>query len=387
MDMRCSRVTPVLLGAALVAMSDPGLALAASHPVRAKNGMVVAQEGVAAQVGAAVLWDGGNAVDAAVATAFALAVTHPTAGNLGGGGFLLFRSAAGEAVGYDFREVAPAGATPTMFLVEGRYDEERHHHSHLAVGVPGTVAGLHLAWKEKGRLPWKRLLAPAVSLAQDGFMVSDGLARSLAGVLPRMKPYAASVAQFSRAGVLYEMGDLLQQPDLGRTLERIASRGPAGFYEGETAALLEKEMRRGGGLITVADLKAYRPQKRVPLGGTYRGIEVLTMPPVSSGGTALIEMLNVLEGFDIAKGGFGSAVTVHLVAETMRRAYADRARYLGDPEFNPGMPVERLVSRRSGRRSAPTARPSRSRTASSGPASRRRRPTFRWWTPIATRCR
>jgi gamma-glutamyltranspeptidase/glutathione hydrolase len=292
-----------------------------------------------------VIMDGGNAVDAAVATAFALAVTHPAAGNIGGGGFLVYRRAAGEAVAYDFRETAPAGASPTMFLQDGKYDADRHHRRHLSVGVPGTVAGLHLAWKEQGKLPWPRLLEPAIFLAREGFMVTDGLARSLRQVLPEMKPYPASVAQFSRAGVPYEAGDLLRQGDLARTLERIADRGREGFYEGETARLIEREMQAHDGLITQADLKAYSPRRREVLRGTYRGYEVLTMPPVSSGGACLLEMLNVLEGYDLAAKGFGSAATVHLITEVMRRAFADRARYLGDPDFNPAMPLARLTSK------------------------------------------
>jgi len=320
---------------------------ARTQPVRARKGMVASQNATASRVGVEVLAEGGNAVDAAVATAFTLAVTHPTAGNIGGGGFLLLRPASGDPVAYDFREVGPAGSAPTMWLRDGTYDPKRHHFSHLAVGVPGTVAGLHLAWKEHGHLPWKRLLAPAIALARDGFVVTDQLSRSLKGVLPEMKPYPASIAQFSRNGEPYEMGDTLKQPDLARTLQRIAERGPAGFYEGETAELIEKEMKANGGLITRADLKAYEPKKRVPLRGTYRGYDVLTMPPISSGGTALLQMLNVLEGYDLKQRGFGSAASVHLIAETMRRAYADRARYLGDPDFNPTLAatVERLVSK------------------------------------------
>jgi gamma-glutamyltranspeptidase/glutathione hydrolase len=318
---------------------------AASHPVRARTGIVASQNFIASHVGMDVLMEGGNAVDAAVATAFALAVTHPAAGNIGGGGFLVYRRAGGEAVAYDFRETAPAGASPAMFLQDGKYDADRHHHSHLSVGVPGTVAGLHLAWKEQGKLDWSRLLEPAIFLAREGFMVTDGLARSLRQVLPEMKPYPASVAQFSRAGTPYEAGDLLRQGDLARTLERIADRGREGFYEGETARLIEREMQAHGGLITQADLKAYAPRRREVLRGTYRGYEVLTMPPASSGGTCLLEMLNVLEGYDLAAKGFGSAATVHLITEVMRRAFADRARYLGDPEFNPGMPLARLISK------------------------------------------
>ncbi|HXB57061.1 MAG TPA: gamma-glutamyltransferase [Vicinamibacteria bacterium] len=318
---------------------------AASHPVRARTGIVASQNFIASHVGMDVLMDGGNAMDAAVATAFALAVTHPAAGNIGGGGFLVYRRATGEAVAYDFRETAPAGASSTMFLEAGKYDADRHHHRYLSVGVPGTVAGLHMAWKEQGKLPWERLLEPAIFLAREGFMVTDGLARSLRQVLPEMKAYPASVAQFSRAGTPYEPGDLLRQGDLARTLERIADRGREGFYEGETARLIEREMQAHDGLITQADLKAYTPRRREVLRGTYRGYEVLTVPPASSGGACLLEMLNVLEGYDLAAKGFGSAATVHLITEVMRRAFADRARYLGDPEFNPGMPIARLISK------------------------------------------
>jgi gamma-glutamyltranspeptidase/glutathione hydrolase len=323
------------------------VAEARTQPVRARNGMVASQNATASRVGTQVLAEGGTAVDAAVATAFAMAVTHPTAGNIGGGGFLLYRPASGEPVAYDLRETAPGGSSPTMWLRDGAYDPQRHHFSHLAVGVPGTVAGLHLAWKENGKLPWKRLVEPAIALARDGFVVTDTLARSLKGVLPEMKPYPASIAQFTKGGVPYEMGDTLRQPDLARSLQRIADLGPAGFYEGETAELIEREMKANGGLVTRADLKAYEAKKRVPLRGTYRGHEVVTMPPISSGGTALLEMLNVLEGYDLKQRGYGGASTVHLLAETMRRAYADRARYLGDPDFNPTLAatVERLTSK------------------------------------------
>ena len=336
---RCALVFAVLAVSAPVSVLGTG-----AQPVRAKQGMVASQNFMASQVGIEVLWAGGNAVDAAVATAFTLAVTHPTAGNIGGGGFLLYRPASGDPVAYDFREIAPAGSSPTMFLTDGKYDQKKHHDSHLSVGVPGTVAGLHMAWRAHGKLPWRRLLDPAIAMAREGIVVTPGLSRSLRAVLPEMKPYPASVAQFTRKGVPYEPGDLLQQTDLAEALERIADRGPAGFYEGKTAALIEAEMKRGGGLITRADLMAYRARARVPLRGTYRGYDILTMPPISSGGTALLQMLNVLEGYDLRAKGFGSAATVHLMAEAMRRAYADRARYLGDPEANPGLPIARLIS-------------------------------------------
>ena len=307
--------------------------------------MVVSQQEIASTIGAGVLSDGGTAIDAAVATAFALAVTHPAAGNIGGGGFLVYRAASGDAVTYDFRETAPAKSSPAMFIRNGRYDSDLHHNSHLSVGVPGTVAGLHMAWREHGTLPWRHLVEPSITLARNGFVVTEGFARSLKGVLEDFRKYPASYAQFTRNGAPYEAGDIFRQPDLARTLERIAARGPAGFYQGETAALIHKEMAAHAGVITEEDLRSYRPLARAPLRGTYRGYEIISMPPTSSGGVALIEMLNVLEGYELASSGFGSARTVHLVAETMRRAYADRARHLGDPAFNPGMPIDRLISK------------------------------------------
>jgi gamma-glutamyltranspeptidase/glutathione hydrolase len=307
--------------------------------------MVASQNGIASQVGVEIMMNGGNAVDAAVAAAFALAVVHPAAGNIGGGGFLLVRPAAGKTAVYDFREMAPAAATPTMFLANGVYDPDRHHRSHLAVGVPGTVAGLQMAWMDYGRLPWKSLLQPAIGLAREGFMVSDGLARSLREVLPQMKRYPASIAQFSRGGVPFEMGDVLKQPDLARTLERIAEKGSKEFYGGETAELIVKEMQANGGLITLDDLRHYWIYRRPPLQGSYRGYEVLSVPPPSSGGVVLLECLNVLEDLDLPGMGVGSSRYVHYVSEALRRAFADRARYLGDPGQVQEMPVQRLVSK------------------------------------------
>jgi gamma-glutamyltranspeptidase / glutathione hydrolase len=318
---------------------------AGSVPTRAQRGMVASQNELASKIGADAIREGGDAVDAAVATAFALAVVHPTAGNIGGGGFLVYRPVAGEPVAYDFREEAPAKSSPTMFMKDGKYSAEIHHNSYLAVGVPGTVAGLHLAWKEQGKLPWKRLVEPAVALARDGFPVSDGLARSLKAEMRAFEKYPASIAQFSKSGKPYETGDTLKQPELARTLEKISAEGPAGFYEGETALALEREMAAHGGLITREDLKNYKAVRRAPVKGTYRGYDIVSMPPPSSGGVALIEMLNVLEGYDLSKFGFGSADEVHLVAESMKRAYSDRAHYLGDPEFNHDMPLARLTSK------------------------------------------
>jgi gamma-glutamyltranspeptidase / glutathione hydrolase len=337
--------TRIVVAAVLMVFVIAGFAFAQSQPARARSAMVVSQSAIASEVGAQALRDGGTAIDAAVATAFALAVTHPTAGNIGGGGFIVFRPAAGAPQAYDFREMAPAKSTPTMFLKDGKYSSDLHHDSYLSVGVPGTVAGLHLAWKEHGKLPWKRLVEPAVALARDGFTVTEGLSRSLRGVLKSMAPYPASVAQFSKNGTPYEPGETLKQPDLARTLQRVADQGPAGFYEGETAALIEKDMAAHGGLVTRADLKAYQPKKRTPLTGTYRGYDILAMPPISSGGVGLLEQLNILEGYDLKALGFRSAASTHLIIEAARRSFADRARYLGDPDFVPDMPVARLTSK------------------------------------------
>jgi gamma-glutamyltranspeptidase/glutathione hydrolase len=307
--------------------------------------MVITQSDIASKVGFTVIRDGGNAIDAAVATAFALAVTHPTAGNIGGGGFIVYRPGTGEPASYDFREVGPSRSSPEMWLTNGKYDFEKHHNSHLSVGVPGTVAGLHLAWKEHGSKPWKDLVQPAIVLARDGFEVSHGLARSLAGVLDAFKKYPASLAQFSKNGKPYEAGDILKQPDLARTLTRIAEQGPAGFYEGETAMLIEKEMKANNGLITMADLKAYQAKKRGVVKGTYRGYDIIGMPPPSSGGMAVVQMLNVLEGYDLKAMGYGSAQSIHYMAESMRRAFADRARYIGDPDFVNDIPLPMLISK------------------------------------------
>jgi len=312
-----------------------------------QGGLVVSQDRQASLAGAAILSRGGNAVDAAVATAFALAVTHPAAGNLGGGGFLLSRNKDGKPAFLDFRETAPAAATADMFMKDGVYDEDLHHRSWRSVGVPGTVAGLHTAWKTQGRLPWRTLLEPAIRLARDGFPVSGTLAASLEGVREEFLKHPGSRKQFTRDGAPFAAGDLLRQEDLARTLERVAAQGPRGFYRGATARLIVAEMKAHGGLITLRDLAAYRCIPREPLKGSYRGLELLVGPPPCSGGTVLLEMLNILEGYDLKGPGVGSAATVHLAAEAMRRAFLDRARFLGDPGpagFG-AMPVPRLISK------------------------------------------
>jgi gamma-glutamyltranspeptidase/glutathione hydrolase len=332
---------------ALLVLVVSSLSLQAGNaPIRAKQGLVITQSDIASEIGFQVIRNGGNAVDAAVATALAMAVTHPTAGNIGGGGFIVYRSAAGEATTFDFREMAPAGSSPEMWLVNGKYDSQLHHNSHRAVGVPGTVAGLHLAWKTHGSKPWKELVEPSVKLARDGFEMSDGLARSLARMVETsFKKYPASLAQFSKSGTPYQAGELFKQPDLARSLQRIADQGPAGFYEGETAALIEKEMKANGGLITREDLKNYQAKQRTPIKGTYRGYEIIGMPPPSSGGISVQLMLNILEGYDLKANGAGSAQNIHVMAEAMRRAFAERAQHLADPDFVKTMPVDRLISK------------------------------------------
>ena len=305
----------------------------------------MSQDRLASEVGAQVLREGGTATDAAIATAFALAVTHPLAGNIGGGGFLLAVDAGGAKDFYDFREMAPSKSHPRMFLIKGKYDPSMHHSGHRSAGVPGTVAGLYLAWTERGKLPWAVLIQPAVVLARDGFPISKTLADALEGALPAFRKYPASLAQFSKSGKPLREGDLLVQTDLANTLERIAAEGPKDFYSGKTAKLLLREMRAGKGLIEARDLKAYKPMKRVPVVGSYRGFEVIGAPPPSSGGIAVIESLNVLEGYDLGNMAWDSAPFVHLVSETLRRAFADRARFIGDPDFVKDMPLNRLISK------------------------------------------
>jgi len=326
-----------------IGLGDP-LSLTAAGSVHADRGMVVAESGPAAEVGVAVRRAGGNAMDAAVATAFALAVTHPAAGNVGGGGFLVYRSHEGQAVAYDFRETAPAKAHARMFLRDGEYSEKLHHRGHGSVGVPGTVAGLHLAWQDHGRLPWNRLVDPAVALAEDGFILSESLASSLSNALKRLAISPAAIQQFTRDGHAYRPGERLRQPDLARTLRLISRNGPEGFYSGEVARLLEQEMRRNGGLLTAADLLNYQAKRRSPVRARFGNDEILSMPPPSSGGVVLALMLHVLDPYPLRESGASSARTVHWMAEAMRRGFAQRALHLGDPDFNPNLPVERLIS-------------------------------------------
>lgn len=307
------------------------LPVGARQPVRAKTGMVVAMESLAADVGVAVLKNGGNAIDAAVATGFALAATHPSAGNIGGGGYMLIRFADGRATFLDFREKAPARASHDMYLDANGKTTRDSLEGWRASGVPGTVRGLELAHTRYGRLKWADDVKPAVDLASKGFPLSFALAQSLSNA-KNLAREPESKRLFQKEGAGYEMGEIFTQPELGRTLARIAKDGAKEFYEGETARILAAEMAKNGGLITLDDLKNYNAVERTPLTGQYRNYTVITAPPSSSGGLALLQMLGLVEGSGYEKTGFGSAAAIHWVAEAMRRAYADRNAYVGDPE-------------------------------------------------------
>ena len=348
--IRISRGNPRLVGALVVLVLATWIsgATARVEPVAARHGMVVTSHYLASEVGAQVLRGGGNAADAAVATAFALAVVLPSAGNIGGGGFLLHHDAAGQVTSFDFRECAPFAATEHMFLDEhGAVRDMSNHRGPLAVGVPGTVAGLWLAHQRLGSLPWSDLVQPAIDLAEDGFPSTGAMQAWLKKLSKQDDPlYAATRETFLKDGrEPYEPGESFRQPDLARTLTRIRDEGRDGFYRGETARLIAGFMHEMGGLITQEDLLQYEPVERSPIHGTYRGYDVYAMGPPSSGGIALVEMLNILEGDDLAGMGHNSVPYLHLLTEAMRRAFADRARYLGDPDFNPGQPVTRLISK------------------------------------------
>ncbi|MCG3120962.1 MAG: Glutathione hydrolase proenzyme [bacterium] len=326
---------------------ENGTAGASKYPERARHGMVVSSHSLASQAGVEVMKKGGNAVDAAIATGFALAVTHPSAGNIGGGGFMVVHTHDGRVTAFDFREKAPAAAHARMYLdANGQYVRDLNHEGYLAVGVPGTVAGFFLAHERLGSKPMPELIAPAIQLAEKGFPLSWDLYDDFKDLAPEFKKYPGSMKTFlKRDTVLYEPGEIWRQPDLAKTLRHIQKSGRDGFYKGETARLLAADMRKNGGLITEADLANYQAKERQPVHGTYRGFDVYSMCPPSSGGVALVEMLNILEGFNLREYGHNSAQHIHLLAEAMRRAFADRARYLGDPDFNPDLPMTRLTSK------------------------------------------
>ncbi|MEM9316176.1 MAG: gamma-glutamyltransferase, partial [Pseudomonadota bacterium] len=340
-SMMAMTVAVVLMSSTLVA---PALAVS-PEPVYGKGGMVASRSAIASEVGAEILAKGGNAIDAAVATGFALAVTHPSAGNLGGGGFMVLRLADGTVITNDHRERAPAAATRDMFLdADGAFVPERSTLTHAASGVPGTVAGLLDVLERYGTLSRREVMAPAITLASRGFEISHDLARDLERYRERFAPHAASVEAFTNKGSPYVAGERLVQKDLAATLSRISKRGRDGFYRGRTADLIVAEMQRGNGLISAADLEAYRSVWRQPIRSRYRGYEIVGMPPPSSGGVLIAQMLNVLEAYDLKRMGFGSSELVHLMIEAERRAFADRAEHLGDPDFF-AVPVERLIAK------------------------------------------
>ena len=309
--------------------------------------MVVSDHYLASEVGVAILKKGGNAIDATVATAFALAVTHPEAGNIGGGGFIVLMKSDGVVTTFDFREKAPLAASPSMFLDEnGKIRDNSNHKGLLSVGVPGTVAGLFQAHQKYGKLPWKDLVQPAVDLAKNGFLMSWGLYTAALRVSKMDASYDIMQNFFRGAnGEVVAPGELWKQAALANTLEAIRDQGRDGFYKGAVAAEIESYMKAKGGIITQEDLATYEAVERAPLKTTFKGYEIFSMPPPSSGGVALIEMMNLMEAADISKVEFNSTAYVHLVAEAMRRAFADRAEFLGDPEFNPEMPIEHLISK------------------------------------------
>lgn len=313
------------------------------HPTTSAVGMVVSDDALASEAGAEILHQGGNAVDAAVATAFVLAVTYPEAGNLGGGGFLLARFASGETAALDFREKAPLAATRTMYLDSAGKPTEESLVGHRAAGVPGSVGGLWESHSRYGRLPWSNVLTPALRLAREGFAVNGRFARTLRSDSSRLGRFEATRRLFFDGGNTLAEGSRWRNPDLARTLERIEAHGPDGFYAGPTADSIVAEMRRGGGIITHDDLASYRPVWRQPVEFTYRGHPLVSMPPPSSGGVTLALLCNILSGYDLRTLGWNSAPASHIVAEAMRRAFAVRNAYLGDPDMV-RIPVDSLLS-------------------------------------------
>ncbi|EMG6371333.1 gamma-glutamyltransferase [Salmonella enterica subsp. diarizonae serovar 11:k:z53] len=341
--MRWVAIAALLAGGTFSAVANPPVAPPVSygveedvfHPVRATQGMVASVDAMATQVGMDILKQGGNAVDAAVAVGYALAVTHPQAGNLGGGGFMLLRTKDGATTAIDFREMAPAGATRDMFLDEqGNPDSKKSLTSPLASGTPGTVAGLSLALEKYGSLPLNSVVRPAIKLAQEGFIVNDALADDLKTYGSEVLPHHEnSKAIFWKDGEPLKKGDKLVQQDLANSLTMIAENGPDAFYKGEIARQIAQQMQQNGGLITTDDLAAYQAVERTPVSGEYRGYQIFSMPPPSSGGIHIVQILNILENFDMNKYGFGSADAIQIMAEAEKYAYADRSEYLGDPDF------------------------------------------------------
>lgn len=337
------------------------VAAAWPEPVRGRHAMVASQHELASKIGAEIMKKGGNAVDAAIAVGLALAVVYPEAGNIGGGGFMLIRKADGSSYALDYREMAPAAATRDIFvdkdgkLING---EGSSTIGYRASGVPGTLAGFDLAFKKygSGKIRWRDLVEPARALAQNGYVLSNRLAQLLKAYNGNLGKYADSNRIFLRDGNFYKEGELFRQPDLAATLARVQSAGASEFYNGKTAQLIAADMKANNGLITLDDLKNYKAKERKPLTGTYRGYPIITMPPPSSGGIVMLQVLNMLEGFDLRSMQYNSAARYHLVAEAMRRAFADRAEFMGDPDFAK-VPTDSLIEKDYGKSRAATIDP------------------------------
>ncbi len=358
----------------MILMLAAGSARTASRaPERSKHTMVVSAHRLASEVGRDILRRGGNAVDAAVAVGFALAVVYPEAGNVGGGGFMLVRKPDGTSVIIDFREEAPGGASRAMYLDSNGNVTDRSNDGPLAAGVPGTVSGMLLALQGYGTMPPAEVVQPSIDLARNGFAVDRRLDSAFAECWTKLSSFSSTMRVFSKNGVRLREGDTLRQSDLARTLERIREHGAEGFYRGETARLLEDEMKRGGGIISWKDLERYHSVFRAPLRGSYRGLEIISPPPPSSGGLCLMEILNICEGFNMRAMGFHSSMAVHVMAEAMKRAYADRAELMGDPEYF-RIPADTLISKEYGafrRREIDTLRASPSSRIGEGVGSYR----------------
>jgi gamma-glutamyltranspeptidase/glutathione hydrolase len=350
------------------------LVVVAREPVRAKHGMVASTNEVASRVGVDIMKRGGNAVDAAIAVAFALAVTHPAAGNLGGGGFMMIRLKDGRTTAIDYREMAPVAAHRDVYLdkngklIEG---EGGSLVGYRAAGVPGTVRGMELALKKygSGKLTWSQLVEPARRLAANGFPVTYYLARSLRNSRDYLSKYAETRRIYLKGGAFYNEGELFRQPELAATFARLQRFGPNEFYEGETARLIAADMKRNNGMMTLEDLRGYVARERTPLRGNYRGHEIISMPPPSSGGAVLIEMLNILEGFDLRKLEASSSDRYHLMTEAMRRAFADRAEYMGDTDFVK-VPIAGLIDKSYATTLRSTIKPDRASTSAEVRAGR-----------------
>ncbi|MGB8987384.1 MAG: gamma-glutamyltransferase [Candidatus Sulfotelmatobacter sp.] len=341
--MRSRHKLLILLLMAAVAVCVAPPASASTQPVHGQHGIVASAHELASRTGVEIMQAGGNAVDAAVATGFALAVVHPPAGNIGGGGFMLIRMADGKTHFLDYREKAPAAATRDMYLdAQGNVIEGASEYGYKAIGVPGSVAGMVYAEQKYGKLTLRQVMAPAIRLAREGYQLSWQEARDLHDKY--LSQFAESRRIFQRDGNYYLPGELFRQPDLARTLERIAAK-PDDFYHGALARELAAAMKKGGGLITTEDLAEYEVKEREPIRGTYRGYEIISAPPPSSGGTVLVELLNILEGYDLGKLGDRSAESIHFTTEAFRRAFFDRAEFLGDPDFSK-LPVAQLIDKK-----------------------------------------